>query len=237
MIPKKIHYCWFGGKPLPYEVKQCIKSWRKFCPDYQIVRWDETNFNVNSHPFCQSAYDARAWAFVSDYARLKIVYEEGGIYLDTDVELLKSLDSLLKYDCYLGIEQIVYLCNTGLGFGAVQGSSVIRKMLDEYNKVQFSRNKMNEIACPYLNNRVITELGYSFCDEIIEIDGATIFPPRYFDPFAPGNKARNLLCDETVSIHHYGNSWGNSRDRLKRRIIRFVGDKNIAKIKSVIYEN
>ncbi len=91
MIPKMIHYCWFGGKPLPKDVLDCIKTWKKYCPDYEIKRWDESNFDVNSHPFMKAAYEAKAWAFVSDYARLKVVYDNGGIYLDTDVELLKNL--------------------------------------------------------------------------------------------------------------------------------------------------
>ena len=84
MIPKIIHYCWFGGNPLPTDVKRCIESWKKMCPDYEIKRWDESNFDVNAHPFTKAAYEAKAWAFVSDYARLKVVCDNGGIYLDTD---------------------------------------------------------------------------------------------------------------------------------------------------------
>lgn len=106
MIPKVIHYCWFGGKPIPNDVKKCINSWKKKCPDYEIKCWNESNFDVNAHPFTKAAYEAKAWAFVSDYARLKVVYDHGGIYLDTDVELLKNLDFLLKYDFYIGIETV-----------------------------------------------------------------------------------------------------------------------------------
>ena len=91
MIPKVIHYCWFGGKPIPNDVKKCINSWKKKCGDYEIKCWNESNFDVNAHPFTKAAYEAKAWAFVSDYARLKVVYDHGGIYLDTDVELLKKL--------------------------------------------------------------------------------------------------------------------------------------------------
>lgn len=116
MIPKMIHYCWFGGKPLPKDVLDCIKTWEKYCPDYEIKRWDESNFDVNSHPFMKAAYEAKAWAFVSDYARLKVVYDNGGIYLDTDVELLKKPDFLLENQCYIGIQQPESLCTTGLWF-------------------------------------------------------------------------------------------------------------------------
>lgn len=96
MIPKIIHYCWFGGNSLPSDVLKCIKTWEKYCPDYEIKRWDESNFDVNSHPFIKAAYESKAWAFVSDYARLKVVYENGGIYLDTDVELLKNLGFFIE---------------------------------------------------------------------------------------------------------------------------------------------
>ena len=105
MIPKKIHYCWFGKNPLPADVKKCIESWKKYCPDYEIIEWNESNFDITQNPFMKAAYENKAWAFVSDYARLKVVYDNGGIYLDTDVELLKSLDSLLENPCYLAIQQ------------------------------------------------------------------------------------------------------------------------------------
>ena len=105
MIPKIIHYCWFGGKPLPQNVEMCIKSWREKCPDYEIILWNENNYDINCNTFVRNAYQNKAWAFVSDYARLQIVYENGGIYLDTDVELLKSLNSLLDLNLFLGRQQ------------------------------------------------------------------------------------------------------------------------------------
>ena len=104
MIPKKIHYCWFGGNPLPETVQRCINSWRKFCPDYEIIEWNESNYNIHKIPFIAEAYDAKKYAFVSDYARLDIIYNEGGIYLDTDVELIRSLDTLLSNNSFMGME-------------------------------------------------------------------------------------------------------------------------------------
>ena len=101
MIPKKIHYCWFGGNPLPETVQRCINSWRKFCPDYEIIEWNESNYNIHKIPFIAEAYDAKKYAFVSDYARLDIIYNEGGIYLDTDVELIRSLDTLLSNNSFI----------------------------------------------------------------------------------------------------------------------------------------
>ena len=101
MIPKKIHYCWFGGNPLPESVKKCKESWKKFCPDYEIIEWNESNYNVHKMPFISDAYTAKKYAFVSDYARLDIIYNEGGIYLDTDVELIRPLDALLSHSAFI----------------------------------------------------------------------------------------------------------------------------------------
>ena len=117
MIPKKIHYCWFGGNPLPELAIKCLESWKKYCPDYEIIEWNETNFNLDSCEYVREAYQAKKWAFVSDYARLKVVYDNGGIYLDTDVELIKSLDRLLKNKSFFGTETTGVVA-TGLGFGA-----------------------------------------------------------------------------------------------------------------------
>ena len=136
MIPKIIHYCWFGGKPLPEMAEKCIASWRKYNPGYQIKRWDENNFDLECDFFPGEAYQVGRWAFVSDYARLKIIYENGGIYLDTDVEVIKSLDELLSFQCFLGAETDGYIA-TGLGFGAEKGSTVVGKMLDAYKGKHF----------------------------------------------------------------------------------------------------
>ena len=104
MIPKVIHYCWFGGNSLPEEAKRCIESWKKYCPDYKIIEWNENNYDVNSNEYMKAAYKEKKWAFVSDYARIDVVYKYGGIYMDTDVELVKELDSFLKDRMYCGWE-------------------------------------------------------------------------------------------------------------------------------------
>ncbi len=121
MIPKKIHYCWFGGNSLSSEVRECIASWRRFCPDYEIIEWNEKNFDVDCIRYTADAYRDRRWAYVTDYARLKIVYEQGGIYLDTDVELLRPLDPLLENKVYFGMQRAGEVA-TGLGFGAGGGA-------------------------------------------------------------------------------------------------------------------
>lgn len=234
-IPRVIHYCWFGGKPLPYEVRKCIRSWEEFCPDYDIVRWDEGNFDVESHPFCKAAYKAKAWAFVSDYARLKVVLDHGGIYLDTDVEVLRSLDDLLENQCYIGVQQGGHLCNTGLGFGSVEGGPVVREMLERYDDLAFTWDSAKKLACPALNDRVVRSYGYKGdgMGAIERLGEVAVYPCRYFDPLAPG-ESQNLLCCDTYSIHHYGNSWGSTKDALKRKLIRLVGTERIAEIKEVL---
>ncbi len=236
MIPKVIHYCWFGGNPLPYEVNKCLSSWKKFCPDYKIIRWDESNFDVRSHPFASAAYDAGAWAFVSDYARLKVVYDYGGIYLDTDVELLKNIDFLIMETCYVGIQQSSNLCNTGLGFGAEKLSPVVRAMLDVYDKLEFDSSALQKLACPALNTQVLSMMGYSYEDNPVQLNGVKVFPSRFFDPIAPGSNSKNLMCADSVSIHHYSNSWGTHWDVFRRKLIGMIGVERIAHLKEMLHE-
>lgn len=228
MIPKVIHYCWFGGNPLPYEVKKCIKSWEKMCPDYEIKQWNESNFDISDNTFARVAYENKAWAFVSDYARLKIVFDYGGIYLDTDVELLKSLDHLLDNKCYIGIQQAQSLCQTGLGFGAEKNSYIVEKMLEKYSNIEYDVNKKLELACPILNSEAISSIGTWNIDNVNYWDEITIYPSKYFDPYG----GKNLLCKDTISIHHYSASWTSGRQRFKRRLARLIGTGNVTNIKS-----
>ena len=218
MIPKIIHYCWFGKKDLPPEAKRCIASWKKMCPDYDIIRWDENNFDVNQNPFIKAAYEAKKWAFVSDYARLKVVYDNGGIYLDTDVELRKNLDSLREHGCYIGIQQNEFLCTTGLGFGATKSNPVVLKMLESYDDLTFSESHTLELSCPLLNNAVIRSYGLVSNTEITDLPEVTVYPPQYFDPYG----GENLLCNETYSVHHYAASWTSEKNQFKRKIARWI---------------
>ncbi len=144
MIPKVIHYCWFGGGEKSRLMKKCIKSWKKYCPDYEIIEWNEDNFDVNGIEFTKGAYNAKKWAFVTDYARLDIIYKHGGIYLDTDVELLKPLDELLKYKGFFGFEEMG-MVNTGVGFGAEKGNLLVKQMRDDYNNDVYSKDSE---TCP-----------------------------------------------------------------------------------------
>ena len=232
MIPKVIHYCWFGGKPLPRTARKCLSSWKKACPDYEIKRWDESNFDVWQHPFVASAYEAKAWAFVSDWARLKVLYDNGGIYLDTDVKLLKRLDELLANQCYIGVQQSGRLCNTGLGFGCAKASPVVHEMLSKYNNCVFEWEKSTNLACPHLNDEVVREHGYTGdgLGEIEYFEGLTVYPSRFFDPIAPG-EYQNLMCDETFSVSLYANSWGSSWDRARRSLVSCLGIERVQRMK------
>ena len=205
------------------------------CPDYEIKCWNESNFNINEHPFVRAAYSAKAWAFVSDYARLKIIYDNGGIYLDTDVELLKNLDVLRRYKCYIGVQQSGHLCTTGLGFGAEKANPVVKMMLEKYDSIVFDETKKVNFACPVLNNQVFQSMGYIYNEKkAIEIDGILVLPPKYLDPIAPGSNMKFLKCVDTISIHHYSASWMGKHIRLKRKIIRMIGQNHMCKIKKVI---
>ena len=203
------------------------------CPDYEIKRWDESNFDVHQNTFVSSAYKAGAWAFVSDWARLKIVYENGGIYLDTDVKLLKSLDGLLDNLCYIGVQQPAHLCTTGLGFGAAKASPVVQEMLAQYDGILFNWDDSRELACPYLNDRVVRAHGYEGdgTGDIAFLGDLTVYPCKYFDPISTGDSL-NLLCADTISKSLYAHSWGTGKERLRRALVNLIGSERAQAIKS-----
>lgn len=138
LLPKTIHYCWFGNNEKPKLFYKCYKSWKRFCPDYEIIEWNESNIDISSCPlYVQQAFEEKKWAFVTDYIRLKIIYENGGIYLDTDVELLKPLDDLLVYNAYFGFEDEKHI-NTGLGFGAAKGFELLKITTNHCSFIQIT---------------------------------------------------------------------------------------------------
>lgn len=154
-IPKIIHYCWFGGGPINPESRKCIESWKKYCPDYKIIEWNEQNFEISQNRYAQQAYEAKKYAFVSDYVRLAVLYEYGGIYLDTDVELVRPLDELLEHKGFIGMEHSApspygrtLLVNTGSGVGAEPGCEMIGKMLAAYRNAAFVQETASRICAP-----------------------------------------------------------------------------------------
>lgn len=232
-IPKIIHYCWFGGKQKPRSVKDCLKSWTKFCPDYKIIEWNENNFDVFAHPYTTQAYNNKKWAFVTDYARLFIVYYNGGIYMDTDVELVKPLDPLLINEAYAGFEDGKNVA-TGLGFGAIPKQKMIGKLLKSYDFIPFEKEngKLNIIACPLLNTPVLIENGLIQNNEKQNIQGLIIFPKDYFSP-KDYNTRKCLITENTYSIHHFDASWKTNKEKIKMKLRKNILGKNILFIGSI----
>ena len=219
MIPKIIHYCWFGGKDLPPLAKKCIASWEKFCPDWQIIRWDETNFDVSAHPYTAFCHKNGRWAFLSDYVRLKVVVEHGGVYLDTDVELVAGLNDLRHDEAFFGFENESYV-NSGQGFGAVARQKTVLAMLDAYDALVPDGAGAYELrACPQYNTRALVALGLVLDGREQIVAGARILPADWLNPYDCATGTLNRT-ENTLAIHWYGQSWISPLERLRTRITR-----------------
>ena len=237
MIPKKIHYCWFGRNEKPKLAKKCIESWRKFCPDFEIIEWNEDNFDVNMNVYTRYCYENKKWAYLSDFARLYVVAENGGIYFDTDVELVKPLDVLLGFEAFYGFETEKYVA-TGLGFGAEKNHPTIISMVEEYEKLMKEPTEsFTFVTCPIHNTEALIKFGFVGNGKRQTVCGAEIFPIEYFNPYDDPtgklNKTRN-----TVSIHWYSKSWMNKstilRSKLTKPFHRLFGNDCFGWIKRII---
>lgn len=213
---------------MPPQYKAFIESWKKYCPEYQIVQWDEENFDIDSNQYCKQAYDAKQWAFVSDYARLKIIYENGGIYLDTDVELVKSMDNLLGNKAFIGFQND-YEVNTGLGFGAEKHNEAIKSMLSMYNSRRFigKNGEYNRIPCPATNTVALIPYGLKIGPinsmTIQLLKDIAIYPEEYFNPMNRNNGKINVT-DNTYTIHHYAGSWSSGKSKKLSKIKKVMPD-------------
>lgn len=211
MIPKKIHYCWFGGNPLPDKAKKCIASWKNFCPDYEITEWNEENFNVCQNAYLKWCYDHKKWAFLSDYARLLIISEYGGIYFDTDVELIRNPEHLFQFDAFYGFEDQSHI-NTGLGFGAVPHHQTVEAMKKMYSQIlPDAQGNFDLIGCPQLNTDALLPLGLCLDGSLQNICGAKILPVEYLNPYDDPTGRLNKT-DHTISIHWFSKSWMNKKE-------------------------
>lgn len=238
MIPKIIHYCWFGRNPKPKLAEKCTKSWKKYCPDYEIIEWNEDNYDISAAPlYVRQAYEAKRWAFVTDYIRLQVVYENGGIYMDTDVELRKSLDPLLIYQAYFGFEDEKNI-NTGLGFGAIQGLPLLKNIMADYEEIFFLREdgSFDLEPCPSRNTRIFLQYGLKQ-DNTLQIldDDILILPKEYLCPIEFATNARNVTKN-TYSIHWFGVSWQTEEEKKateewKQDIRREKRQENMTKIR------
>jgi len=223
-IPKLIHYCWFGKNPLPDQYKEWMKSWKKYCPEYEIVEWNESNYDISKNNYMKQAYDAKKWGFVPDYARLDIVYQHGGIYLDTDVELINRLDKLLYQDAFCGFQYWFggeIQINFGLGFGAVKGFPMLKTLKDQYNGLDFidKNGNINLIASPTYQSEVLREKGFKMNGEFQCIDGLTVYPPTVLCGIIGGTDW-NIITDHTISLHHFDGSWLDEDVKQQQRLIR-----------------
>lgn len=207
VIPKKIHYCWVGGNPIPEKNLKCIDSWKRFCPDYEIVEWNESNYDFTKNRYMHEAYEARKWGFVPDYARLDIIYTHGGIYLDTDVEIVRSLDELLYNDAFCGFEDMKHIA-FGLGFGSKVNFPLFKDMRDFYNDIPFIKEdkSLNLIASPILQTEFLLKRGLNQGGGFQVLKGLAIYPVEYFAPLSLGTRHLKRTSN-TYSIHWFDGSW------------------------------
>ena len=207
LIPKKIHYMWLGGSPIPFKLQKCIDTWKSHCPDYEIIEWNEKNYDIGRHPYMEQAYKAGAYGFVPDYARLDILYYYGGFYLDTDVELLKSLDELRSQEAFCGVEKWQVL-NFGGCSGAVRKHPMIKKFLDKRNQIYFLDDKKNQNknTCGFYDTRVILNEGYKIDGTSQCVNGMNIYAYDYFHPYDYMSGLLNIT-EHTYSVHHFNGGW------------------------------
>ena len=228
MIPKIIHYCWFGGNSLPESAKKCIESWKSFFPDYEIKQWNEQNFDVNICDYCREAYEAKKWAFVSDYARFWILYKYGGIYFDTDVEVIADFRDIISGGPFMGCEQTIngaVMANPGLGLAMNPHEPFLKTILDTYEKAHFDISDETKLktVVDYTTELLMKE-GFQGNNTTEQAAGLTIYPTDYFCPMNQESGEINIT-ENTRSIHHYTASWQSPYKRLKSKIKRIIGKK------------
>ena len=232
MIPKKIHYCWFGRNPLPEDAKKYIESWKKYCPDYEIKEWNEDNFNLDMYPYVREAYENRKFAFVSDVARLYALYNEGGFYMDTDVELIKPLDDFLKYDGVSGFESSTQI-PTGL-MASRELHPLVKEWLEDYEGKHFIKEDGSFDLTTNVTRitNICLKHGFKPNSKLQTIAEYTFFPSDYFCP-KDCNTGIIKITKNTYAIHHFAGSWLTDDTKalveLSKKVHRIVRIKFLAK--------
>lgn len=230
MIPKTIHYIWFGGNPLTPLAERCIASWRKFCPDYEIVRWDESNFDGGGNRYFEEALGAKKWAFASDYARLKVLVENGGIYMDTDVQVLKPLDRFLEEEALSGFESETRI-PTGL-MACRDSFPLFERLLRDYDERNFIKpNGQPDLTTnvTYITEACLAE-GLVLNGERQTVAGFTLYPKDYFCPKDWLTKEVHLT-ENSYAIHHFDGSWAGGGVKFKHAVMRALGPKGVEAFK------
>lgn len=227
MIPKVIHYCWFGGNELPESALNCIESWKKYCPDYEIKEWNESNFDINSCAYVKEAYEAKRWAFVSDYARFKILYENGGVYFDTDVELIRPIDDMIARGSFMGAENTVsgkkgnLMVNPGLGVAVAPKDALYRELTEAYHTRHFMKadGSLNLKTVVAYTTELLKKKGLEERNEIQEVAGIYVYPKEFFCPmdYETGELS---VTEQTRSIHHYSATWHSKTEEYAMTLRR-----------------
>ena len=258
MIPKKIHYCWFGRGPKDKLFEKCYKSWQKYFPDWEIIEWNEDNFDVDFCEYTKRAYELGKYAFVSDVARLKAVYDEGGIYFDTDVEVIKLFSKDILKKGYFAEEEDG-LINTGLGFAAKEGDKAVKMLLNSYKNLKSlettlvplmkkrnlddliekfhsaDKDDIYAIPCPLLNSAALMAKGYDIKDGAC-LENVPVYGPEYFCGYDLKNH-HYMITDKTFSVHHYAASWQTKKYKritsVKHCVSNIIGAKNYARIRQL----
>ncbi|QIU95148.1 glycosyltransferase family 32 protein [Bacteroides faecium] len=241
MIPKIIHYCWFGGNPLPKSAQKCIDSWRKYFPDYDIKEWNEDNFDIAIIPYTKAAYEAKKYAFVSDYARFWVLYHYGGVYFDTDVEVVKSMEDILNRGGFMGCEidqPETFAVAPGLGIAIEPHHPLYQYLLEMYNGLPFylKNGEMNPLAIVRITTAALLKYGLQRKACIQDVQGITVYPADYFNPLDDAT-GRLKITPNTRSIHWYSKTWiptSPLKTKLIRLCHRYFGVNCFSAIKSIL---
>lgn len=206
-IPKVIHYMWIGKKPVPKVLQKCIDSWKEFCPDYELKLWNEDNYDIEKNPYMKQAYEAKAYGFVPDYARIDILYHHGGIYFDTDVELVRNIDHLLYQKAFCCVEKWQTV-NFGGGSGAMPRNQMLGELLRERGSIRFveANGRLNKNTCGYYDTKFFMKHGYKINGKIQSINGVTVYPSEVFHPY-DYTSGRVTKTANTCGIHHFNGGW------------------------------
>lgn len=219
-MKKTIHYCWFGRNPKPALIIKCMESWKKFCTGYEIIEWNEDNFDVNCCDYVREAYEAKKWAFVSDYCRFHVLYHQGGIYLDTDVELIRSLNDLTG--AFVGFENADHVAS-GLIRGAESGDIICKEMLDSYHHDHFKNEDgtLNLMTVCVRETEILSKYGLQRNNEYQIVANTAVYPSEYFNPI-DHETGKSHPTSKTFSIHHYAASWESKKSRLRGKIFQYI---------------
>ncbi len=238
-IPKIIHYCWFGGKDKPEVIKKYINSWKEKLRDYEIKEWNESNFDISSNIFVKQAYESGKYAFVSDYVRVYALYNYGGIYMDTDVEVKQPFsDEILGNDSFWGFEEKNYIATSTIG--TKKGNKLIKRFLDSYDGKEFIKEdgEIDTLTNVAIVSNIIEGIGIRLDGTYQKIDGiCTVYPQEYFSPYDYIN-CYSKESKNTYTIHHFYKSWLPYKEKIKeyikKMISRILGGHRVAQVRRII---